>query len=95
MRFMFPVHRDIKKLCRDILFHCKSNVSTNFVVIERMCVATEFPAIAMRFYFSLSRQKEPMSQQKFKICHDRILSYLIFFSIFSYFQPFNPDDIMQ
>ena len=54
---MFVVHRDIKKLYRDKLFHCKSNVNTNFDVTERKCVVIEFPATAMRFDFSLSRQK--------------------------------------
>ena len=43
MRFMFAVRCDIKKLCRDKLFHCKSNDSTNFVATERKRVAIEFP----------------------------------------------------
>ena len=76
---MFADRRDIKKLCHDKLFHCKSNVSTNFVVTERKCVTIEFPATAMRFDFSLSRQKEPMSQQKFKNCRDITLSVAIEF----------------
>ena len=63
LRFMCAVCHDIKESCRDKLFLVKSNVSTNFFAIERKFDAIEIPATELRFDYSLSQQKEPMSQQ--------------------------------